>query len=192
MTSSKKKIKIFIFSSVHRWNDTRILYKQATSLVKKYDVELHASAMFKHKKINGIDVFGLPQWYKVSERKKTREELWSRVKQSDADIFHFHDPELLWMGIKIRILLKKEVIYDIHEDYEKAILSKNWIPKYFRYLLSKLFYYFEQISVMVIKNIISTTNPISNKFKSLSLNKTIIFNFPLMENKYIADIQQND
>ena len=37
---SVNKRSIFLGTSVHRWNDTRIFHKQATSLAKKYDVEL--------------------------------------------------------------------------------------------------------------------------------------------------------
>ena len=36
--------RIFIGTSVHHWNDNRILYKEAISLSAIYNVELHASA----------------------------------------------------------------------------------------------------------------------------------------------------
>ena len=41
--------KIFFGTSVHRWNDNRIFYKQAVSLAKKYNVELHAPSNFNKK-----------------------------------------------------------------------------------------------------------------------------------------------
>lgn len=40
------KERICIITSVHPWNDTRIFYKEAVSLAKKYEVELHAPADF--------------------------------------------------------------------------------------------------------------------------------------------------
>lgn len=177
------KRSIFLGTSVHRWNDTRIFHKQATSLAKKYDVELHAPADFDYKEENGVRIYGLPEWKKVSDRKNIRRELWKRIKNSTAEIFHFHDPELLWLGIKTRVILKRIVIYDIHEDYEKAILSKIWIPRYFRFVISKLFYLYEQISISLIKNNISTSELIANKFKSTRINQEIIYNFPLLPSK---------
>ena len=47
--------KIFIGTSVHRWNDNRIFHKEAVSLAKKFNVELHAPADFDKKKINGVN-----------------------------------------------------------------------------------------------------------------------------------------
>ena len=180
------KRSIFLGTSVHRWNDTRIFHKQATSLAKKYDVELHAPADFDYKEENGVRIYGLPECKKVSDRKNIRRELWKRIKNSTAEIFHFHDPELLWLGIKTRVILKRIVIYDIHEDYEKAILSKIWIPRYFRFVISKLFYLYEQISISLIKNNISTSELIANKFKSTRINQEIIYNFPLLPSKNLS------
>ena len=63
---------IFIGSSVHRWNDNRILYKEAVSLSKKYRVELHAPAEFGKKQLEGIDIYGLSIWEKEKDRKKNK------------------------------------------------------------------------------------------------------------------------
>ena len=87
MDNSNKMI--FIGSSVHRWNDNRIYYKEAVSLAKKYHVELHAPAEFEQKHLNGVDIYGLPNWEKESDRKAIRNELWQRLKKSKMTIFHF-------------------------------------------------------------------------------------------------------
>ena len=125
MNNSNKMI--FIGSSVHRWNDNRIYYKEAVSLAKKYHVELHAPGEFEKKHLKGVDIHGLPIWEKEKDRRKIRNELWCRLSHSDATIFHFHDPELIWIGIKAKLLLKKKVIYDIHEDVSAAIMRKMWL-----------------------------------------------------------------
>ena len=52
--------RIFIGTSVHHWNDNRILYKEAVSLAKKYHVELHAPAEFDKKHLKGVDIHGSP------------------------------------------------------------------------------------------------------------------------------------
>ena len=53
---NKDHLGIFIGTSVHCWNDNRILYKEAVSLGKKYHVELHAPAEFEQKHLNGVDI----------------------------------------------------------------------------------------------------------------------------------------
>ena len=55
MDNSNKMI--FIGSSVHRWNDNRIYYKEAVSLAKKYHVELHAPAEFEQKHLKASPIF---------------------------------------------------------------------------------------------------------------------------------------
>ena len=64
------KPKIMIISSVHRWDDTRIFHRQATSLAKKFDVELHAPADFDSKVLNGVKIIVLPKWNKERYRVK--------------------------------------------------------------------------------------------------------------------------
>ena len=98
--------RIFIGTSVHHWNDNRILYKEAVSLAKKYHVELHAPAEFVEKHLKGVDIYGLPLWKKEKDRSIIRKELWRRLSCSDATIFHFHDPELIWIGVKAKLIFK--------------------------------------------------------------------------------------
>ena len=61
--------RIFIGTSVHHWNDNRILYKEAISLSRIYNVELHAPAKFQKKQIDGVDIYGLPIWEKEKDRR---------------------------------------------------------------------------------------------------------------------------
>jgi hypothetical protein len=90
-----KKKKIFIGSSVHRWDDIRVFYKQAISLAKHYDVELHILADFKFKEYKGVKIFGLGIWAKAIHRVPIILKLLYRALKANAAIVHFHDPELI-------------------------------------------------------------------------------------------------
>lgn len=171
--------KIFIFSSVHRWNDTRIFYKEATSLAKKYEVELHAPAKFTFKKINNVKIFGLPLWEKVADRIKIRKELWKRIRRSDSDIFHFHDPELIWIGIKIKLLKRKKVIYDVHENYSETIKTKYWIPKYFRYLIYLAYRLLERLGELIFDELILVLDEHNKLFRKKCV---VVKNYPVVSN----------
>lgn len=175
------KRSIFIGTSVHTWNDPRIFYKEAVSLAKKYDVELHAPADFDFKEEKGVKIFGLPKWEKVSDRKKIRKELLKRINRSTADIFHFHDPELIFLGFYIKIFKRKIVIYDIHEDYYTQILLKKWIPTFLRTVVSIIFSFLEKLFCNYFDLIIFAENYYKNSFPQKIINKSAdILNYPIL------------
>ena len=166
---------IFIGSSVHRWNDNRIFFKEAMSLAKIYHVELHAPAEFEKKHVYGVDIYGLPNWEKESDRKAIRNELWQRLKKSKMTIFHFHDPELIWIGIKAKLILNKKVIYDIHEDVGSDIMRKTWlnaIQKVFYYIAYKLL---ESIVGFIFDHFILSVERKQNLINQRTKNVTLSF-----------------
>ncbi len=171
-------MRVFIFSSVHIWNDTRIFHKQATSLAKHHEVELHAPAEFQFKEINGIKIYGLPLWQKVKDRKNIRREIWKRIRKSSADIYHFHDPELLWIAVKAKIFYRKCMIYDVHEHYPRAILDKNWIIAVFRIPISLIFDLYERVCSRLLSGVIYTTRIIGKRFSPK--HSICISNYPLI------------
>ena len=174
MKSSNKII--FIGSSVHRWNDNRILYKEALSLSKKYQVEVHAPAEFEKKHLKGIDIYGLPLWEKEKDRRTIRLELWRRLSCSDAAIFHFHDPELIWIGIKAELVLQKKVIYDIHENVSATIMRKKRLNLVQKVLYSIAHKLLEHIAGFIFDHFI-----LSDLYKSPRASATtIIFNYPII------------
>ncbi len=176
---------IFIASSVHPWNDLRIYLKEAVSLSKKYHVELHAPAEFKHKKIGQIDVYGLPKWKKIKDRKLNRKIIFQRALKKKNFIFHFHDPELIPLALSIKFLRNAKIVYDVHEDVPRQILTKPYINKKIIKLISILFETFEVIASIFIDALIVTTTEIFNRFSKK--NMAIIRNYPLLD-----DIDHHD
>ena len=185
MTSSKKKIKIFMFTSVHPWNDTRIFYKEAVSLAKKYEVELHAPADFDFKKEKGVKIYGLPKWKKRIDRIKTIREIWQRAKKSNANIFHFHDPELIPIGLLLKLKGKK-VIYDVHEDVVKQIKYKEWLPRLLRFFFANLFSMLN-VTLGYFFTLILAEFSYESIYKKYTKNYSILLNMPNVEslNKFV-------
>lgn len=168
--------KIFIGTSVHRWNDNRIFHKEAVSLAKKFNVELHAPADFDKKNINGVNIIGLPTWEKETDRKLIRKQLWLRLKNNDSDIFIFHDPELIWIGIKASIVLKIKVVYDIHENTIQSIIRKKWLNPIAKLIAIIGYSFLQQISKLFFDHYFLAENSYRNFIKK---NSTVIYNYPL-------------
>lgn len=63
--------------------------------------------------------------------------MWREVRKLTPSVVHIHDPELLLLGylLRRRGLL---VIYDMHENFPKQILTKEWLPRAFREFVAGL------------------------------------------------------
>ena len=60
----------------------------------------------------------------------------------NADIYHFHDPELISVGYKL-IKKGKKVVYDVHEDVPRQILNKYYLSPFIRKIIANLFESYE-------------------------------------------------
>ena len=173
-------VKVCILTTVHQVFDVRIFYKQAKTLVQAgYEVTLIA----QHDKDEIVDGVRIVALTKLKNRFTrifilTWQAFYLALNQR-ADIYHFHDPELILIGIILRFF-KKRVIYDVHENLPKQIMDKSWldnnqIRKFAAFIMNII----EQIGVLLFSKIIGATPDISKRFPK---NKTVILrNFPILK-----------
>lgn len=173
------KAKICHISTVHKPFDTRIFYKECRSLVKEgYDVHFIVSHD-KEEVVEGVHIISLPldnsRKYRFFKKKKIA---LRKAIEVDADLYHFHDPELIPVGKKLKKLGKK-VIYDAHEDVPKQILSKEWLGNQFtRKIVSKTFNLYEKSSIKNLDRIIAARPDIGVNFPEDKT--TVVVNSPVI------------
>lgn len=158
------KVRACILTSVHPPFDTRIFHKQAKTLVNAgYDVAL----IVQHDRdevVNGVRIMALPK----PRNRFTRifGLTWRAFRlalRQHADIYHFHDPELLLVGVLLKLFTGAKVIYDVHENVRKQILNKSWLPVWTRKLLSVFYMLTERICLPFIdKTVIAEDSYIEN------------------------------
>lgn len=182
--------KVCILTSVHPSFDTRIFHKEAKSLVKaSYDVMLIAQHD-KNEVVDGVKIVALPKPKNRLHRMLTLPSKAFRLAlKQKADIYHFHDPELLTIGILLKIFTRKKVIYDVHEDYAKQTLSKPYIPKIARKVVALLINLIEYISSKFFDGIVTATDDILKNF-SYHKKAVSIKNFPILTN--FSDKRKNN
>ncbi len=164
-------------STVHSAFDTRIFLKECRSLVEHgYSVTL----IVPHDcdtAVDGVAISALPRPKGRLDR-MTRV-LWlclKRALNTRAKVYHFHDPELIPVGLVLR-LLGRRVIYDVHEDLPRQVLSKPWIPRVLRGLTSRLVAGVEWMGASMFNGIVAATPSIARRFP---LKKTfLVQNFPI-------------
>ena len=144
---SNGKVKIVHLTSVHVPFDTRIFQKECRTLAKKnYDVVLVA-AHNGDQIVDDVVIRGVPKAGTRLQRMTLT--AWRVVRtawRENGSIFHIHDPELLPWGQFLRIAGKR-VIYDMHENFPEALLTKFWLPPRLRGLLSRFFKGLESILI---------------------------------------------
>lgn len=135
-------------TTVHHPYDPRIYHKECLSLYRAgFDVTLIAQGDKKHFNKSLINFIPIKRYKnRLSRMLFGTIAIFKKARKIDADVYHFHDPELMPIGW----LLKKKnniVIYDIHEDYVTSILQKKYLPKPIRNLIAKLYKLFENIFI---------------------------------------------
>ena len=117
MKKDSQKYKICMLSSAHSASDDRIFYKEAKSLSKAgYDVVIIAQHD-KEEIIDNIKIIPLPiPKNRLHRMIKIVWKLFKLALKEKADVYHFHDPELIPIGILLK-LKRMKVIYDVHGDY---------------------------------------------------------------------------
>ncbi|PYU29046.1 MAG: hypothetical protein DMG32_01175 [Acidobacteria bacterium] len=60
--------------------------------------------------------------------------VYRKAVRQQAELYHFHDPELLSVGLLLRARGAK-IIYDIHEDLPRTMAYKFYLPTWLRRLL---------------------------------------------------------
>jgi len=180
MKSIKSTKKIIILSSVHIALDNRVFYREARSLHRAgYEVTLIAIHPRDEVK-DGVQIIGLPRvprW--------RRPILWLRLLRlalaTDADAFHFHDPELLFVTPWLRLLTGTPTVYDIHEVYADFIRVKDYMPVWIRNPIAWTFRWLEPLLARLQSGLIFADDQIAADFHRLRCPKTTLFNFPSRE-----------
>jgi glycosyltransferase involved in cell wall biosynthesis len=175
-------MKIVHFTSVHHVYDTRILYKECSTLRDSgHDVYLIA-AHDKVESINGIHVIGIGVYNgnRMIRMTVTMFKVLLECIRQRADIYHFHDPELMPVGLFLK-MLRKRVIYDVHEDVPRDIFSKRWIPDWLKKPVSKCVETVERFVARRLDAIVPATPHIAARFRTYNPNTHEIQNFPLLD-----------
>lgn len=99
-------------------------------------------------------------------------------------IVHFHDPELIPVGLLLKAIGYK-IIYDVHEDVPRQTLSKHYLPWIIRKPVAWLIKLLEWFAANVSNAIVPATPKIADRFPAV---KTVtVQNFPISNELVVPD-----
>lgn len=178
-----KNKKVCHMTSAHPRYDQRILFRECVSLYDAgYDVTLLVNDEIENETIKGVNIKSTKKSYKGKRLKRMLsgvKEIYKMAKIEDADIYHFHDPEL--MRIAIRLKRKgKVVVYDSHEIYYLQIKEKSYLPKLIRNIIAKLYVCYESYVLKRIDGVIFPVKTEKIDFELRARNVAYVNNVPRM------------
>ena len=177
-----KQNRIVHLTSVHPVYDTRIFWKECVSLAETGSqvilVAPHDQSLATD---YDIEIVGIQK-----AKSRFSRMLWTSFQvcqialQLQGDIYHFHDPELIPVGLILKKIYSKKVIYDVHEDLPRQILSKFWIPKTIRHLVALLAEKIELVGAKEFDALVTATPTIEDRFKKKSKKTINVNNYPIL------------
>lgn len=132
------------FTSVHPAMDGRIFYRECCSLAEGgYEVYLVVPNGNDEVK-NGVHIVGvnIGRTGRLKRMFSVAKAVYKKALSLDADIYHFHDPELLRFALKLKRKGKK-VIFDSHEFYGLQIREKEYLHGLLRNWLANIYMKYE-------------------------------------------------
>mgnify|MGYP006281344175 CR=1 FL=1 len=170
--------KICHFTTVHFRYDTRIFYRECKSIAKKgFETLLYVADDKEAETIDGVNIrsIGKPK-NRFTRILFSTFKMFLTVQKEKADIYHFHDPELIFVGFLLKLKGKK-VIYDIHENIIDQIKTKDWIPFKLNFFFSKFYSILIPLICQKIPLILAE-NSYLNDYQNYSKRLTLVLNKP--------------
>lgn len=188
-------IKICHLTSAHPRTDSRIFSKMCASLsAHGFEVTLIVADNLGNATINQVNIVDVGRQGSGRVRRMTSvvSAVYSRAVVVDADVYHLHDPELIPIGVLLKLRGKK-VIFDSHEDVAAQMLSKPYLNRWTSAIVAKLYRAFEVAACSRFDGIITATEKIQSRFNSINNNVAVIHNYPIIEEFHppiIGDIKK--
>jgi len=190
-TGSEKRTIVHL-TTVHPRTDARIYLKQIRALAQRDNWTLKfvvadglGSAMSEGDSapIAIIDI-GKPPGGRLGRVTLGAWRAFWIVQKLRADVVHFHDPELILIGILLKCDGCK-VVYDVHEDVPRQVMGKYWLPRMLRLPTAWVMSFIEWIGGKMFDAIVPATPKIAERFPS---DKTVVIqNFPILTEMVVAD-----
>ncbi|VUT28001.1 MAG: putative glycosyl transferase [Candidatus Syntrophoarchaeum sp. GoM_oil] len=175
-------MKVCILTTVHDPFDSRVFHKEAKSLAKMHEVTLIAPDEKKRdKEVDGIKIITIKKPKSKVFHPITMWRVFKAGFIQNCDVYHCHEPDSMIIGVFLKILKRKKVIYDVHEHWPSEI-SYGWfkiknktLDKVIQWISLKIELFFSKF----VDCIIAVSDSVAERFKERAKDIYIIPNVPL-------------
>lgn len=156
--------------------DDRIFFKEAFSLQKVYkQVTVLSIGSNSIHHVAGIKVI-------IVERARfsplTMWRMWLAAREERAHFYHLHEPELLPIGLFLKILCRVKLIYDVHENLPEMIRDFSRRSKGVAALLAAVFSLIDLVMARCADAILVTSDLWISRYARGGKCVEAIYNYP--------------
>lgn len=165
-------------TTVHQARDVRIFLKMARSAARAgYETSLVAPGQ-ADEVAEGVRILAIePPRGRLARFLGGAAACLRRAVEADADLYHFHDPELIRVGLALR-RRGKRVVYDVHESHAESMLDRAYLPPWARRLASRQVAAAERKADSCLDAIVAATPKIARQFQNP--RTVLVQNYPLL------------
>ena len=175
----QEPVRVCHLTTVHPFDDSRISYRECLTLSRAgFEVTLAAANVTGDppKALAPLQIVSIP----VPRRRVLRILFGGaaalRVSlRKRYDIYHLHDPELIPVGLILR-LLGRTVVYDAHEDLPAQILQKTYLNRAARRFLHTLSARLIPWAGRRFSGVVAATPRVAARF--VGANRVVVRNYP--------------
>jgi glycosyltransferase involved in cell wall biosynthesis len=165
-------------TTAHNSTDTRIFDKEAKSLVEAgFDAGIVAHDT-PERSLDGVEFYSLGTASSRVERWQSIRDVVRIATEVDAGIYHFHDPELLPVGVYLSYTTDGAIVYDVHENFSHVASMRDWIPNWASRALSTVIPVTERTAARRFDAVIAVSDWIGEPFEKAAKTVQTIHNFP--------------
>lgn len=177
----RHNLRLVQLTTVHPRNDTRIFIKQVHSLFGAFGPDV---CLVVADGLGDVARPGEPAIFDLGKLPAGRmaRALAGSVRalrllwRARPQVVHFHDPELIPLGILLRLRGCK-VIYDVHEDVPRQTMGKYWIPVVLRWPVAQAMAALEWLAGRAFNAVVPATPTIAARFPPA--RTVLVQNFPI-------------
>ncbi|MDB4886639.1 MAG: glycosyl transferase [Gemmatimonadetes bacterium] len=168
-------------SVVHDRYDIRMLVKECVSFAAddSVDVTLFVADGKPDEVWKGVRITSVPRppFGRLGRATLGSLRMWRALRRFRPELVHVHNPELLPLALALQSV-GTPVVFDMHENLPKDILTKGWVPRPLRRLLSGIVTPLQAAAVRRIPTVFAELS-YADDFPDARLG-TVVLNYPLL------------
>ena len=170
-------MKICFLSSCHSPTDKRVFLKEAVTLAKEgYDVVHVAPGIGLSEIEKGVLLYKYPPAKGLRKRTLGLYKLFRIARMINADVYHCNEVDSWLIGIIIKMIYHKIVVFDVHEHYP-SVLGHERFPKVLQPISNAFVKFIFFILTPFTDQFVFAKESIINDFNNINDRHITVLNF---------------